>query len=482
MSRNDNALNLLVVEDNLGDYILLEEYLKLTKLPICGITHSSTMGDVAALVKDKIIDLAMLDLSLTDCKFNDSVIRLNQLLPKVPIVVFSGLSDIELAKEAIATGAQDYLIKGEFNEAILAKVIQFSIERKKVHEVLKDNIERYELVVNKATQDIIWEWDLKKNITIRGKGISKLLGYAEEEIDQDFNWTLQKIHPADQERVQKNIEHCLNNNIENWQDEYQLLASDGSYKVIMDRGCVMFNENNESYRMIGAMTDITERRELEKKLLEQKINQQKLITEISLQAQEKEKNVLSLELHDNINQILATAKIYLRLAADKKDMPDGIDLIEDSYSFVVEAMEEIRKLSHSLAAPSLGEIKLQDALRDLVKELNIGKTFSVQLIDEVDLSISIDENKALTFYRIAQEQTNNIIKYAQAKNITIKLSTDGTNFQLSITDDGIGFDTHESTGIGLKNIQKRIEFYAGECVITSSVGNGCKLYVSLPLL
>lgn len=481
MSTNNKSLNLLVVEDNFGDYILLEEYLKLTRLPIGAITHSSTMSDVAMLVKDKNIDLAMLDLSLPDCKFNDSVIRLNQLLPRVPIVVFSGLSDIELAKEAISIGAQDYLVKGEFNEAILTKAIQYSIERKKVHEALKENIDRYELVVNRVTQDIIWEWDLINDVTIRGKGISKLLGYTDEEIAPDFNWTLQKIHQADKERVQKNIEHCLNNKIENWQDEYQLQAADGSYKVIMDRGYIMFDEYHGPCRMIGAMTDITERRELEKKLLEQKIKQQKLITEVSIQAQEKEKNALSLELHDNINQILATAKIYLRLAADKKDMPDGVDLIEDSYGFVKEAMEEIRKLSHSLAAPSLGEMKLQEALKGLVKELNMGKAFSAEFINEVDLSISIDENKALTLYRIAQEQSNNIIKYAQAKNVLIKLATDSNNIQLSIADDGVGFDIHSGTGIGLQNIQKRIEFYAGEYAITSSIGNGCKLFVSIPL-
>lgn len=472
-------LNILVVEDNPGDYLLLKKYLQLTQLLVSNISHAENMAAVPAVIKDNSLDIALLDLTLPDSTGIDSVISLDRLLPKIPIIVFSGLSAIEIAIESISLGAQDYLIKGEFDEKLLTKSVQYSIERKKTLQRLEESNKRYEYI-SMATHDIIWEWDLHTNEVIRSHSFSVIFGYSEKQVNNNHDFLKQNIHPDDRERVIYKMNYCIENNIQSWQDEYRFRAADGYYKYVFDRGYTLYNAEGKPFRIIGAMMDITERRRLEQELVAQELSQHKLITETTIQAQEKERNELGKELHDNINQILATVKMYLGMAKDKQDIP--LDLVGKSYDYVNEAMEEIRKLSHSLVAPSLGDMGLHEALEDLAYEVNITNGLQVQLLNEMNNHQVLDDKKELMLYRIVQEQLNNIGKHAQAKTVVIQLKTKDENLLLSITDDGVGFDaTKKAKGIGLKNISSRVEFYSGNLNIISTPGKGCKLELIIPL-
>lgn len=471
-------LSLLVVEDNPGDYLLLEKFLKVSQLPLNKISHADNMAAVSVLAKNNGFDVALLDLSLPDSSGIDSVITLDRLLPEIPIVVFSGLTDISIAVESISLGAQDYLVKGEFNEKLLAKSVQYSIERKKTLEKLRISNEKYELV-NRATFDTIWEWDYQTGKGLWGEGFMKTFGYSEEKLKYDENWQDEFIHPDDKEQVIKKIKHCIASLKENWQDEYRFRCADGSYKYVYDRGFILFNEKGQPFRMFGAMTDITERKKLELELAEQRVKQQKLITEVTIQAQEKERNELGRELHDNINQILATIKMYMGMAKEKKEVPK--DVIVSCYGYVTEAMEEIRKLSHSLVTPSLGDIGLKDALYELAEEINNTNKLKVELAYKTQTEKNIDKQMELMIYRIIQEQVNNILKHSQASKALISLIIDESSLVLNVTDNGMGFDTSQTAkGIGLRNIHSRVEFYSGKMNIISAPGKGCALEISIP--
>src|SRR5665647_2686718 len=225
MTQETNSYCILVVEDNPGDYFLLEEYLQLSKLPIEKIFHAANMAAATALVKDNSFDIAMLDLTLPDSTGIDSVITLNQLLPKTPIVVFSGLSTIEIAMESISLGAQDYLMKGEFDEKLLAKSVLYSIERKKTTEKLRESNERYEMV-NLATNDVIWEWDFTSNSGLWGSGLMKSFGYSREHLLIIDNWANQYLHPDNIDKINEKIDFTLENGIENWEEEFRFRCAD----------------------------------------------------------------------------------------------------------------------------------------------------------------------------------------------------------------------------------------------------------------
>jgi two-component system sensor histidine kinase UhpB len=474
----NNPIRLLVIEDNTGDLLLLQEYLSQSRIPVAGLIHAENMASVPSLIKDYDIDVALLDLTLPDSNGIDSVITLDRLLPKTPIIVLSGQSAIEVAMESISLGAQDYLVKGDFDEKLLAKCIHYSIERKKILEKLQTSNERYEFV-NKATLDAIWDWDFNTARGLWGNGIIETFGYPADSLQFKKEWLKEYVHPEEIERVEKFLASHIENNLKHWQDEFRFRVADGSYKDVIGRGYILYNLENKPYRMFGAVTDITKLKKLEAELATQQINQQKLITEINIQAQEKERNELGKELHDNINQILATVKMYLGMTLTNKN--PGANLLEKSYEYVNLAMEEIRKLSKSLVAPSLGDMGLKGSLESLVDELNVTAAFQVDLNFAVDAEQKMEAKKELMLYRIVQEQMNNIVKHANAQKVRIGVSSDEGLIRLLVTDDGIGFDTSQKAdGIGLENIRSRVQFYSGNMEIISDAGKGCRLDISIP--
>ncbi|MDE3143524.1 MAG: hypothetical protein KGL19_05185, partial [Bacteroidota bacterium] len=143
--------------------------------------------------------------------------------------------------------------------------------------------------------------------------------------------------------------------------------------------------------------------------------------------------------------------------------------------------DSIRKLSHTLVAPSLSASNLKDALRKLVKEANLIEDMQLRLfVDEKYNEKEVDKKKELTLYRIVQEQLNNIIKHAGANEVIITLKRENENLVLNVTDNGIGFnDKLVSEGIGIRNIKNRVDFYGGTVNIITAPNKGCTLEICI---
>ncbi len=223
--------------------------------------------------------------------------------------------------------------------------------------------------------------------------------------------------------------------------------------------------------------NITDKVMLEQKLEEERLRKQHEITEAVISAQEKERNKIGTELHDNVNQILAGSRLYLSII--KKEQGKNHQLIEETDKLIYSAIQEIRSLSHSLVPPVLNESELIEAIDNII---NIA-TKSGELVVTKDLSgfnkNAISDKMKLGIYRIVQEQFNNILKYAKAKSVKLKLKNKGNKVFLSIKDDGVGFDpSQKSTGLGLLNIKTRASLFKGDMKVISSPGKGCELIVN----
>jgi len=218
-------------------------------------------------------------------------------------------------------------------------------------------------------------------------------------------------------------------------------------------------------------------RSLEKKILEQKIQEQKKIARAIIKAQERERNHIGQELHDNINQILAGAKMYLGIAMKKND--EIKELVRYPMELIDSSIEAIRSLSRMEVTP-LKNIDLEELVRELLLDLGQHNTIKPGLTYSVSNELLSDDLK-LNIYRIIQEQLSNIIKHADAKNITISVKTEGKDISIIITDDGKGFNVKiKRKGIGISNMINRVESYNGKIMIKSNPGEGCKVSVKFP--
>ncbi|MDQ6764016.1 MAG: PAS domain S-box protein [Bacteroidota bacterium] len=239
----------------------------------------------------------------------------------------------------------------------------------------------------------------------------------------------------------------------------------------------MFDENGDLKQYFSLQTDITRQKELEEKVEIEKANRQKEITDAVFEAHENERLDIGRELHDNINQILGAVRLYIGMA--RKNNEDRDSLLANASTFVLSAIEEIRKLSKNLVAP-LKEISIAEAIEDLTKEIMLVHPIQITFIAKDFVEVGLTEKFKLNIFRIVQEQINNILKHAKATNIYIDIDAcHSTLLTFSIRDDGIGFDTtKKADGLGLTNIKSRTELYNGTLNITSAPEQGSMLSVS----
>jgi PAS domain S-box-containing protein len=360
----------------------------------------------------------------------------------------------------------------------LRNFMRLLLENNISFEQIKQSNERYDIVTN-ATHDLIWDWNLETNELYRDpKGLLKVYGYSSNEPINNINNWLKQVHPEDLPKVQNAIFNIVNTKEENIFDvEYRFKKEDNNYAHIYDRGYILRNAEGKAYRMIGAAQDITERKKLEQELL----NQQKAISQATINTQEKERAEISKELHDNVNQVLTTTKLYLDLATTNPELKD--ELIAKSSKNVINAIAEIKQLSQSLMIPSLGDLGLADSIEDLIENINATKKITaVFLCEEIDENI-LNENQKLTLFRIVQEALNNIVRHAEATETIIELSIQKSIFKLIIKDNGKGFDpTSVKNGAGLNNIRNRVYLLNGNLTLDTQPGKGCTLVVQLPHL
>lgn len=229
---------------------------------------------------------------------------------------------------------------------------------------------------------------------------------------------------------------------------------------------------------VGVQDDITA--EVEKEQLERQLEQHRLITAVTIEAQEAERRLLGAELHDNINQMLASVRLFLDLAASDENL--RMKMIKGSADIIDKTIAEVRNLSHRLVGPSAGNLPLQDLLKELLATVKTGAAFTISFECATVDESKIPDNKKIILYRIAQEQLQNIIKHASARHVAVKIEETANELRLFITDDGVGFNANKKTkGIGLRNIEARLQMVNGRMHVMSSVGNGCSMEVAVPI-
>ncbi len=345
-------------------------------------------------------------------------------------------------------------------------------ENKNAEALLLASEERYRYLFNHNPESIvIWDIDSLKIVEANETAL-ELYGYSRNEFLQ---LTVLDIRTDDEhKRFLEIVQQARNNEFTKKTMTWRHIDHNGAV-IIMEVSShnIMYN-GKKSVLALGK--NVTEKIRLENSLAEERQVRHQQITDAVITGQEKERSQLGEELHDNINQILATTRLYIECGLSENNPRP--DLVKESKILLEKAMFEIRKLSTTLLPPSLGEIGLLDALNDLAanfKEVN-------PLLIETDWDNFpeklLHDKLKLTIYRIVQEQLNNVSKHAMANKVIIRLQKINDHICLELKDDGVGFNTAvKRNGLGLRNMISRAEVNNGNVHIESQPGAGCELRV-----
>lgn len=220
---------------------------------------------------------------------------------------------------------------------------------------------------------------------------------------------------------------------------------------------------NSSSAILTIIRDISNRKALEKQLLN-----------TIVETEEKERQRLAIDLHDEIGPLLSSMKMYMQLLKNATDSSKMEYINNQLLDLVKEAITATREISNSLSPHVLSNYGLIPAMSNMMD--NIRPFIPVTFKTNCD-SIRFEDNVETVYYRIFKELCNNTLKHSKAKNIDIALKFANGTLYLHYSDDGIGFELDEKLnskkdGIGLFNILSRVQAINGEYQIATSKGNG----------
>ncbi|MDB5196990.1 MAG: hypothetical protein JWP88_1361, partial [Flaviaesturariibacter sp.] len=361
----------------------------------------------------------------------------------------------------------------EEGHAFFCAFIRDISERKRTEQTLVQQKEFLESLVN-GLPGIFYLFDQEGKFLLWNHNFEQVSGYSAEEIR--CMHPLQFFDDEEKELVGQRIATVF---IEGKSDvEAHFLTKTGQKLPYYFTGGLIEVEGKSS--LMGMGIDLSEKAKLQEEFDLKTREIQQVMTTAVITAQESERAQLGQELHDNVNQVLTTVKLYVEMIRD--GLGNTPDLFQKALHHLQGSINEIRSISKRLSAPTLGNITLTDSIKELVESINLtGRVNIIYTIDGI-INKEITQEIHLAIYRIVQEQLNNIIKYAEALYTTITIRKVDQTLLLFVSDNGKGFDPKSKrVGIGLNNMKTRAESLGGSFQLKSAPAKGCELKVSIPL-
>ncbi|HET6976361.1 MAG TPA: PAS domain S-box protein [Pyrinomonadaceae bacterium] len=345
-------------------------------------------------------------------------------------------------------------------------------ERKRAEQSLRESEERYrELFEN--SKDALYVHDISGRYTSINRAAEKLSGYTREELlGKHFSMFLTPEYES-----QVNEQFCRKLAAAGETTyEIEIVTKDGRHVPVEVSSRLIF-VNGVTVAVQGSVQDVSERLRDE---AEARNYSRRLI-----EAQEAERRRVSIELHDQVGQILTAVKMNLHSLKQTSTSPEIITSINDNLMVIDEAVDQVRDLSVDLRPLLLDDFGLVVALRWYLQAKNYGfevEFFSHSLSEETRFACELET----ACFRIVQEAVTNVARHAQASKVFVVLEQAGPELILSISDDGIGFDLKVPRSsvatLGLRGMEERAQSLGGSITIDSGSQAGTKVCARFPTI
>jgi PAS domain S-box-containing protein len=367
-------------------------------------------------------------------------------------------------------------------------------DHKLAEQQLQESNDRFRYA-SKASNDAIWEWNLENDGLLWAEGYEKLFGYGKKDNQGHIKDWSKRIHSEDFERILNSVkEHVASGNKEPWHDEYRYYRADGSIAYVYDRGYVIYDSQQRPIKMVGAMQDITERKQAEM--------ERDRITADLLQ-RNKDLEQFTYIVSHNLRAPLANIKGLMTLLKEEMPVTPVLDMLHtsaESLDEVVMDLNEILKVRNDISEKK-EPVEFAALVNDISSSLN-------HIITTEKVNISTDFSKMdflftlkSYLYSIFYNLICNSIKYRQpnaAPKISIRSSVEGNQVLLVFNDNGLGIDLSrnqqkvfglykrfhqhkDGRGLGLFMVKTQVEALQGSVTIESEVNKGTTFTIALPL-
>lgn len=223
----------------------------------------------------------------------------------------------------------------------------------------------------------------------------------------------------------------------------------------------------------------------QQRIRELETEKQLAATEAVLKGEEKERSRLAKELHDGLGGLLSGIKYSFQTMKGNLILtPENAQLFERSLDMLDSSIMEMRRVAHNLMPENLIKFGLDAALRDFCGDIDDSGVISLKYISMGLQDEPIDQNTAISIYRIIQELVNNILKHADAKNALVQLTKNKNLILFDVEDDGNGFEHSKmllTKGIGWANIKSRLEYLNARFTLDSAPGKGSSIHIEVEL-
>jgi PAS domain S-box-containing protein len=345
-------------------------------------------------------------------------------------------------------------------------------------QAIKRSEEKYRMIFQNMSLGIL-EVDKDERIVYVNDAMSKITGYQPDEM---IGRKTPELILARPEQLQK-LHEVLEKRKRGESNVYDLniTQKNGQIRNIVVSGVPQFDVHGVFAGSIGINWDVTEIRQIEQRLQEEKINKEKEIFEATLQAEEEQRAHIGRDLHDGVGQMLAYMTLYINMIKAKGMYT--LHEIGELEKSVKHTLEQVRTLSRTLTPPAIRDLGLRDAVIELINSYGILEKplFHLNIYGQKE-DVKVPMEKKHVIYRVIQELLNNAFKYADADNIHLDLKIQHNQFKMMYMDDGKGFDTKRiKKGVGLDSMRSRIKFHKGEILIQTAPGKGVKMQIQIPL-
>ncbi len=339
--------------------------------------------------------------------------------------------------------------------------------------IISDNkflnaLHRFELL-SIATKEGIWEYDFITRKSYYNSTMTDIFGYSEEEMEDNNTWWRSNLHPEDRAETIHILDELLAGDETVWWGQYRFLCKNGEYKKVLDRLFVVRDKEKKALRLIGTMQDLSELDALQLQVEHLKLQHHREMIKASIETEEKERRDISEELHENINQVLATVNMRIANAspAINDDEHEGLNEIKELLSY---SIMSIRSIAKRLSPIGLEELGLKTVLEELLSEIKPENNISWSVAVDERCVKNLSPGIQTLLYRIVQLHLDNIEKHSDGKNVFIKVRPMRGKTSMAIYDDGTGTDLENlEYGRGFSIIQERIEAFGGSFNLKSSV-------------